>query len=216
MTEVEEIRFGSVGPGGGGFGYNVTTTDAMVAAGQTMTINGSNLVFNDRLMFYASAETDGSFAIVGGGGTDYIFGSQNADTIRGGQGADYIQGNGGADILVYLGAGDSQNNFFDIIVGFDRSMDRFDLPLAVTGFGGEVNQGRLSNATFGSDMAAALNGVLGVGQAALFNPDSGDFAGRHFLVVDDNGIAGYQAGGDLVFEMVNPTAPLGGAMDYFV
>ena len=37
--------------------------------------------------------------------------------------------------------------------------------------------------------------------AIVFDPDSGDFAGKTFLVVDANGVAGYQAGQDLVFEL---------------
>jgi len=40
---------------------------------------------------------------------------------------------------------------------------------------------------------------LGASQAAWFAPDSGDLAGQIFLIVDANGIAGYQEGGDYVF-----------------
>ena len=35
----------------------------------------------------------------------------------------------------------------------------------------------------------------------LFTPDSGDLAGHHFVVVDANGVAGYQANPDHVIEV---------------
>ena len=43
---------------------------------------------------------------------------------------------------------------------------------------------------------------LQVSHAVLFTPDSGGLAGANFLVVDANGVAGYQAGADYVFQMV--------------
>ncbi len=37
----------------------------------------------------------------------------------------------------------------------------------------------------------------------IFTPDLGTLAGDHFLVVDANGVAGYQAGQDLVIELTS-------------
>ena len=65
--------------------------------------------------------------------------------------------------------------------------------------------GALSLASFNADLGAALGG-LGASQAGFFAPDAGDFAGKIFLVVDANGVAGYQAGEDYVFAVTG--APL--------
>ena len=45
---------------------------------------------------------------------------------------------------------------------------------------------------------------MGAGQAVLFAPTSGTLAGNVFLIADANGIAGYQADADFVFQLVTP------------
>src|SRR6185437_5473933 len=52
--------------------YDLTTNDATVAAGQTLTVDASTLLASDTLTFDGSAETDGSFAITGGAGDDTV------------------------------------------------------------------------------------------------------------------------------------------------
>ena len=42
----------------------------------------------------------------------------------------------------------------------------------------------------------------------LFQADGGDLAGLTFLVVDANGVAGYQAGSDYVIQLTTPPASL--------
>ena len=42
---------------------------------------------------------------------------------------------------------------------------------------------------------------LGANHAILFRPDAGDLEGRTFLVIDTNGVAGYQAGEDMVIHL---------------
>jgi hypothetical protein len=62
--------------------------------------------------------------------------------------------------------------------------------------------GTLNNASFDSDLASDLPaGLLPAGDAMVFTPDSGDLALDTFLIVDGNGVAGYQAGSDLVIEL---------------
>jgi len=73
------------------------------------------------------------------------------------------------------------------------------VPTAVIG---AVTFGALSQASFDSDLAAAV-GALPGGQALLFQPDSGDLAGETYLVVDQNGSTGYQSGQDLVIHLLN-------------
>ncbi|HEY0113165.1 MAG TPA: bluetail domain-containing putative surface protein, partial [Allosphingosinicella sp.] len=68
--------------------------------------------------------------------------------------------------------------------------------------------GSLSTASFDSDLEAAMNGTLDASEAVLFTANSGDLAGRLFLVVDENGVSGYQAGQDYVIEMTNTTMPV--------
>ena len=66
------------------------------------------------------------------------------------------------------------------------------------------------------DLAAALAG-LGAGRAALYAPDAGDLAGTVFLVVDANGVAGYQEGEDYVFALAGTTlGDLSGHTDFFI
>ena len=50
-----------------------------------------------------------------------------------------------------------------------------------------------------------LAGQLHAGDAVLFTPDSGNLAGHTFLVIDFNGVAGYQAGADLVIQLESAT-----------
>ena len=53
-----------------------------------------------------------------------------------------------------------------------------------------------------------MSGVLGAGQAALFTANAGTLSGHVFAVIDVNGQAGYQAGQDLVIELINPVLPI--------
>ncbi|HUO97234.1 MAG TPA: bluetail domain-containing putative surface protein, partial [Rhizomicrobium sp.] len=53
--------------------------------------------------------------------------------------------------------------------------------------------------------ASDLSGKLLSHHAVLFTPDAGALAGQQFLVIDTNGVAGYQAGADLVIRLVNPS-----------
>jgi Ca2+-binding RTX toxin-like protein len=87
LTNVENINIGASST------VNITTHDATVAAGETLTVNVSS--FLATLRWDGSAETDGTFSIMG---------SSNSDTLYGGAGNDYFDGGAGNDIL-YGGAG---------------------------------------------------------------------------------------------------------------
>lgn len=62
--------------------------------------------------------------------------------------------------------------------------------------------GALSAASFDADIAKAVGQSLTAGHGLFFTPDSGDFAGEAFLVVDANGKAGFQAGEDIVYHLM--------------
>ena len=180
--------------------HDLTTTDDHVAAGDRLWVNGIGLGDGETLVFDGSAERDGSFEFNGSRGSDSFRGGGGADLIWGGEGGDLLFGGGGADRFVYGRAGESTGAGRDSLLDFDFASDRLDLPVAVTGFNAAIKSGALSAATFDANLAAALGaGVFKAGKAVWFTPNSGDQAGKAFLVVDANGQDGYQAGEDFVF-----------------
>jgi Ca2+-binding RTX toxin-like protein len=189
-----------------------------------MKIDGSGLGAGDSLTFDGSQEIKGHFTIAGGAGADVLTGGQGGnaidggkgqDTITGGLGDDAITGGGGQDTLsggsngndsfVYNAVSDSTGVHFDTVVGFDVTRDNFNVMTGVTGIDAAINGGALSDhhsATFNNELAAAVDAAhLQANHAVLFTPDSGSLAGDVFLVVDQNGIAGYQTNQDLVIEI---------------
>ena len=95
------------------YDYVLTSVDANVAAGQQLTVDGSGLLASEDLSFDGSAETDGSFLIRGGTGSDRLVGGAGNDMIYAGPGRgrsddianDYVDGGGGDDFLFLSGSG---------------------------------------------------------------------------------------------------------------
>ena len=190
-----------------GFDYSLQLADGNVAAGQRLDVNAARLGADERLSFNAVGETDGSFRILSGAANDSLFTGAGDDVIYGGLGRDAMGGGAGGDTFVYRSAAESTSINHDAINGFDWTEDRIDAPGGVRGFT-RAASGELSIATFDDNLAAALDGILGAGEAALFTADSGDQIGNIFAVIDTNGVAGYQAGQDLVIWLVNPVLPI--------
>lgn len=188
--------------GGGG--------DDLILGDHSIREVGENLLaYNYDDPAYAGNDTlnggGGDDAIYGNAGDDTIDGGTGEDTIVGGAGADVMDGGGGDDQFVYAGAYESSSTAFDTISGFNfNSHDLIDLPNAVTSVA-TLNGGALDSATFDADLGAAVGGLLGVGAAVLYTPNSGSYAGQHFLVVDGDGLAGYAAGVDFVIRIDDPT-----------
>jgi Ca2+-binding RTX toxin-like protein len=207
LVSIENIVFGPA------FSYSLVLRDANVAAGQTLQLDGSALGAGDTLTIQNKGESDGHYTIIGGAGADNLAGGKLADTIQGGAGADILAGGGGADLLnggsdgdafFYGVAAESTGLGRDTITGFSASEDVFLLPSAVTRIDTPVTHGALNRDSFDGDLSTALNSAaLGRNHAVLFTPDSGKLGGHIFLVVDLNGQAGYQAGQDLVVELVD-------------
>ncbi|HXL99481.1 MAG TPA: calcium-binding protein, partial [Rhizomicrobium sp.] len=87
MTNVETLQLDD------GSSYKLTTNDATVASGQTLTVDASALTGTNALTFDGSAETNGLFAITGGAGDDTVtLGSHFSvsDAIDGGAGDDTV------------------------------------------------------------------------------------------------------------------------------
>jgi len=197
-----------------GDSYKLTTNDATVASGQILYVNATALSSGNTFSFDGSAETDGRFSIKGGAGANILTGGAGNDTldgntgndiITGGLGSDQINGGGGHDQFVYQGVADSTGSNFDAITGFDTLADSFVLPCAVNAIDATVTMGTLTLANFNTQLAAAVGAAqLAPHHAVLVEPGLGGFAGKTFLIVDVNGIAGYQAGQDFVFELRAP------------
>jgi Ca2+-binding RTX toxin-like protein len=185
--------------------WNITVTNADVAAGRTLTVDGNTLASDGSLSFDGSAVKEGMLVIKGSAANDTLTGGHQADTITGGGGADQLIGGAGGDTFRYQHQTDSTGASYDTITGFDASADKIDLWFTVGAIDHAVKSGTLSTATFDSDLAAALTGAqLGAHHAVLFTPDAGTLSGDHFLVIDANGHAGYQAGHDLVIQLDAP------------
>jgi Ca2+-binding RTX toxin-like protein len=226
-----DARFGA---NGAGYSYDLTMSDGNIAKDATMIVSANTLRADETLLFDGSAESDGRFRIfsgngsdmlTGGTGNDEIFGLGGDDTIQGGDGADVINGGLGADSLtggnggdtfVYAGAADSTGLDFDTLFGFDYRVDKIDLPGAVTGFTGRIEAGALNGTSFDADIAAAVDGALQANSAVIFRPDTGDYAGRDFAIVDANGDGAYTAGQDFLFEVVDPAIPIEPVNDFFI
>jgi hypothetical protein len=189
LVNVEKLSLGA------GFDYDLTTSDATVAAGQRLLVAGANLGVLDSLAFDGSAETDGRFKFMGGAG---------ANTFTGGSGADDINAAGGSDLFRYTAAAQSTSTGYDTITGFDAAVDHLHVWSGVTAVDAPITTGNLSKGSFDSDLAAAMVG-LAAHHAALFSASSGNLAGVPFAVIDANGTAGYQAGGDLVVKLDGAT-----------
>ncbi|MBA3878806.1 MAG: hypothetical protein C0500_03715 [Sphingobium sp.] len=187
--------------------YNITLADDLIGAGQTFTVFG--LAVETGFTLNAAGETNGNVNVTGGSGNDTITTGAGNDRIFGGGGADVLNGGAGADTLAYDAVSQSTGANFDTIVGFVSGTDRIDFNFTVTGVGASVNVGTLSAGTFNADLSAAIGaGQLAANNAVLFTANAGGFAGQTFLVVDANGVAGYQADSDYVMLLTNPPASL--------
>jgi Ca2+-binding RTX toxin-like protein len=178
----------------GSYIYNLRTSNGNVAAGQTLTIDGSELGQYgnaDVLKFNGSKEIDGHLVVLGGRGNDALTGGAQADTIMGGDGADMLNGFGGGDTFVYTAVSQSEKSALDKISGFDAASDKLDLWYSVTGI----------DATLSGDYANLASiadaGHLAAHHALLF--DGSD--GHTYLVIDSNGTAGYQVNQDMVIRL---------------
>lgn len=97
-----DTRFGD--PGTNFYDYNIKTVDENVAAGVSFIVDANRLRSGEDFTFDGSAETDGSFFIYGGGGTDTLTGGAMNDAFYFGESnqfgaSDTVFGGGGTDQL---------------------------------------------------------------------------------------------------------------------
>ncbi|WP_242185907.1 peroxidase family protein [Sphingomonas sp. CARO-RG-8B-R24-01] len=208
-----------------GTSFNLATNGVeTISAGAfaNVVINGTG---NADTYDFTGITLTGIGSINGGAGNDIITGSAGNDTIVGGAGADTLRGGGGSNRFVYNAVSESTGTNtgtnYDFLADFDFAKDKIVLPGAVdvwNTYRPTITSGTLSTATFNANLAAIFNGALQPNSAEFFTPTAGTLAGHTFLVIDGNGIAGYQAGQDWVFEVshlpTNLTGPL--AVDFIV
>jgi Ca2+-binding RTX toxin-like protein len=174
----------------------VTLDDSFIGAGETKTIFALNVTTD--LTIDASAESDGNVRITGGLGNDLLIGGAGADRLFGGAGHDTLVGGAGNDTFVFNDGTESAGLNYDTLVGFTRGEDVVEVNgQAYTNYS-DVVGGQLDDATFDADLSNALGGSLMGDAAVFFTADSGNHAGQTFLVVNTDGVDGYQAGSDLV------------------
>lgn len=182
----------------------VTITEA--ANGGTDTVKTSLSTFTlitnlENLVYTGTAAFKGT----GNAAANSITGGAGADTLKGLGGADHLTGGGGNDIFYYGSAADSTGKPHDTVTDFDALHDHFDVPGKINGINHAIVAGSLSTGSFDSDMAKAVGKTqLAAHHALEFTPNAGGLKGDHFLVIDVNGVAGYQAGADLVIQIDNP------------
>jgi hypothetical protein len=206
-TGVDTLKFSTAG--------TITASELFHVSGieQIDLANGTNsIALTDALVASANGA---SLTVSCGSGGDTINASGitkavNQLTIEAGQGRDIIVAGGGTDTFVFTNASQSTGPAYDRIAGVDWGLDRFDLNgAAVTAIDLVVTAGSLSTATFNTDLAAVLGPAhLKADSAVLFTASAGTLAGHTFLVEDTNGVAGYQAGHDLVFDVTGAKGKL--------
>lgn len=150
-----------------------------------------------------------SLSLLGGSFHDVLTAGSRADLLIGGAGADTMDGGAGGDTFLYESLFQSTGATFDTIVGFDTHFDiispLFAAGITVDAIDPMVKGGSLSLETFDDDLADAIGTAqLDDGDAVLFKPRHGGLAGELFVIVDANGTAGYQVGGDLVIHLEDP------------
>lgn len=117
--------------GDGEFDYSITWNDALLVAGQTMTINGSRLGEQETMTFIGSSELEGAFRLFGGSGADDLRGGAGNDLINGGAGGDGLRGGDGNDTFRYQSIADSlasgdRDGIFDFTIGDLIDLRRID------------------------------------------------------------------------------------------
>ena len=114
-------------PGTNRYDYVLRSSDSNFAAGVQARIDGSALLLGEDLAFDGSAETNASFILTGGKGSDLLQGGAQADFIQGNFGADSLVGGGGADTFRYLAVTESYSVAKDRIFDFTPGTDKIDL-----------------------------------------------------------------------------------------
>ncbi|MFN7085209.1 MAG: calcium-binding protein, partial [Burkholderiales bacterium] len=148
----------------------ITTNDANVAAGKTLTVDATALTDSGAtLKFVGSAELDGVFSVTGGAGADTITGGFGADTISGGAGTDSLTGGLGNDSITGGEGADTINGGSGAdTINLTESTAAAD----VVQYGG-ASWGVQGDTIIGFAAGAGAD-TIDVAEALLVNDDAGD------------------------------------------
>jgi hypothetical protein len=109
LLSAQDHSFGNGGSDSSArFSYVLTTVQANVAAGETLTVNMNGLLAGENVTFNGAAETDGAFFFYGGKGIDTLTGGAGTDAFMFGRDgkfavSDRIDGGAGKDQLGLAG-----------------------------------------------------------------------------------------------------------------
>lgn len=138
----------------------------------------------------------GNDFLTGGPGHDVLSGGGGQDILEGGYGADKLSGGAGTDGFRYEFASDSnQVDGYDTITSFNWNHDDFVLPFLPTAIDPTeyaANLGDLEASFDASSLSPHAMAIAEVGRSHA-----------QFLVIDGNGVAGYQAGQDFLISLNN-------------
>jgi Ca2+-binding RTX toxin-like protein len=168
---------------------------AIISGDAAMVLTNTGAIVGD-IQFGASADIySGSGSVMGtvfgGGGDDRLIGGASDMRFDGCAGADYLQAGTGVNSFVYNAASESTGGVaIDTLDGFDFARDH-------------IVVGGAAIAQFDH---LARPGLLHAGEAGLIQAANGDW----YLMIDANGIAGYQAGADYDIKLTHP-ADMGNA-----
>lgn len=212
-----EVR--SVFHGGNTYVYIDSNGDG--APDATLRLSGGQFTFEVREPGSNVLEVDMiwptfGLTLTGDGLRNTLIGSSSQDVITGGGLGDTLTGAAGPDRFVYNAVSDSTGKNYDTITDFNGIADVVDLWFQVTGVDAAITTGSLGTRRFDSDLASAVNSSkLAAHHAVLFTASQGTLSGDTFLVIDANGIAGYQAGKDLVILLGDNSTNLGSSLTAF-
>jgi hypothetical protein len=125
LTSAADLRYAR--GGGAEFDYNITLADAIVGAGQQLTVSGALLAAAETMIVDASQELNGTLRLFGGRASDTLKGGALNDLLHGNLGADTLAGGGGADMFQYNNSAESTAGSRDQILDFAAGSDRIDL-----------------------------------------------------------------------------------------
>ncbi|HEX8379403.1 MAG TPA: M10 family metallopeptidase C-terminal domain-containing protein [Allosphingosinicella sp.] len=177
--------------GGTEFDYNITLSDAIVGAGQQMTVSGALLMATETMIVDASQESDGSLRLFGGAAGDTLKGGAMNDLLHGNLGADSLSGGGGSDTFAYNKSSESTSGSRDHILDFAAGSDRIDLSKI------DADTSAAGNQAFSFIGSNAFSGTAG--QLRAF-----ENGGSWFVEGDTNG----DSVADLVIQLTVTGGPL--------
>lgn len=167
MINVERIALAT------GANYTMTMSDNNVAAGASLTVDGSALGPQWSLSFNGQAESNGSFDVRGGAGNDHLVGGRGADILTGGGGDDLLTGGQGADHFDFAALFGN-----DTITDFAATGPAHDVVQFGAGIFADFADLQQHMAAVGNDVVITLDGgnSIVLQHVALANLSAVDFA----------------------------------------